>query len=184
VKLRVAAMCGSLRKGSYNQSLLDEFIRRSADVFDVTQVSIGDLPHFNQDLERSAPPEVASAKAIVQAADCLLLVSPEHDYTLPAVLKNAVEWLSRPHGDPTLTGRPMALMGASTGRMGTVRAQIAWRASWHFFKAPVFSGVEVMISDAASVFGGDRGVADVGTSVLLDTYIAQLAEWLEARRRV
>jgi NAD(P)H-dependent FMN reductase len=77
----------------------------------------------------------------------------------------------------------MALMGASTGRLGTARAQIAWRASWHFFKAPVFSGVEVMIPNAAAVFSEDRMIADEQISALLDTYIAKLAEWLEPQRR-
>jgi chromate reductase len=183
VRLRIAAMCGSLRQGSYNQALLDEFTRRSDGVFDVAQVAIGVLPHYSQDLEEPAPPEVTHAKAIVQASDCVLLVSPEYDYTIPAVLKNAVEWLSRPIGNPTLVGRPMSAMGVSTGRLGTARAQIAWRASWHFFKAPVFSGVEVIIPGAASVFGPDLRIADEQISALLDTYIAKLAEWLELQRR-
>jgi chromate reductase len=176
----IAAMCGSLRKGSYNQALLGAFVELSSGVFEVTQVPIGDLPHFNQDLERSLPERVVAAKAIVQAADCLLLVSPEHDYTVPAVLKNAVEWLSRPHGDPTLTGRPMALMGASTGRLGTVRAQVAWRASWHFFKAPVFSGAEIMVSDARSVFDEAGRLVDEDVRSGLDRYIELLADWLDA----
>jgi NAD(P)H-dependent FMN reductase len=77
----------------------------------------------------------------------------------------------------------MALMGVSTGRLGTARAQIAWRASWHFFKAPVFSTVEVIIPGAASVFGPDLRIADEQISALLDTYIAKLAEWLELQRR-
>lgn len=172
---RIAAMCGSLRAGSYNQALLDEFVARSAGVFDVEQVAVGGLPLYSQDLEDPGSPEVLQAKTAVQSSDCLLLVSPEYDYTVPAALKNAVEWLSRPTGNPTLVGRPMALMGTSTGRLGTVRAQIAWRASWHYFKAPVFTGVEVMVPNAASVFDADRRIADEQIATLLDTYMAGLA---------
>lgn len=177
--LSIAAMCGSLRSASFNRSLLEAFARRSDGVFAVTEVPIRDFPLFDQDVETGPfPAPVVKAKRTIAAADCLLLVSPEHDFTVPAVLKNAVEWLSRPHADPTLIGKPMALMGASTGYMGTCRAQIAWRASWHYFKAPVFSTVELTVPNAAKVFDEDRVLVDPFYTAKLDEYIAALERWL------
>jgi chromate reductase len=177
--VRVSALCGSLRKGSYNQALLDTAIERApGHGLEIVQASIEGFPMFSQDVEADPFPGVVAAKEIIRSSQCLLLVTPEHNYGVPGVLKNAVDWLSRPFGDPTLRGRPLALAGASTGYMGTMRAQLAWRQMWHFFRAPVFSDAELTVSFAASRFSDGR-LTDEEMLAQLDRYLDALHGWLE-----
>jgi len=176
---RIAALCGSLRTASYNQALLNAVIERAPEELAVDQVDIRGFPFFDQDLEADPPPSIAEAKAAIQAADCVLLVSPEYDYGVPGVLKNAIDWLSRPHMDPTLVGRPMALMGASTGYMSTIRAQLHWRQSWYYFRAPVFSEAEVAVAFARDAFNADGRLTSERYIRALDHYLATLLDWLE-----
>lgn len=175
----VSALCGSLRTGSYNQMLLDTAAERAPQHgLEIVQAQIRDFPLFVQDLEAEPPQAVAEAKRVIQTSACVLLVTPEHNYSVPGVLKNAVDWLSRPKGDPTLWARPMALMGASTGYMGTIRAQLAWRQSWQFFNQPVFSGAEMTLSFAAKMVRDGR-VTDEGALQRLDDYLGKLSAWLQ-----
>ena len=176
---KVAALCGSFRRGSYNQALLEAAIERAPQGLLIEQVDITSFPFFSQDHEADPPKAVRAAKAAIQSADCLLLVSPEYDYGVPGYLKNAVDWLGRPFGDPTLVGRPMALLGASTGYMGTIRGQLHWRQSWYFFRAPVFSEAEMTLSFAAEAFDGDRRLVSETYVAALDHYLATLLDWLQ-----
>jgi chromate reductase len=174
----VAALCGSRRKASYNHKLLRAAIDRAPEGLEIVEVQIRDFPFFDQDAESAPPPQVASAKALIQSCDCVLLVSPEYDYGVPGYLKNAVEWLSRPFGDPTLVGRPMGVMGASTGYMGTIRGQLHWRQSWYFFRAPVFSEAELTVAFAADAFDADDHLVNERYVEALDHYLLTLLDWL------
>lgn len=171
-------MCGSRRKGSYNQKLLNNAIERAPEGLQIVQVPIRDFPFFDQDEEADPPRAVRDAKALIQSADCVLLVSPEYDFGVPGYLKNAVDWLSRPFGDPTLVGRPMAVMGASTGYMGTIRGQLHWRQSWYFFRAPVFSEAELTVAFSADAFDEQGKLANATYVETLDRYLATLLDWL------
>jgi len=179
VTIRVAALCGSRRKGSYNQKLLNNAIERAPEGLEIFQVPVRDFPFFDQDDEADPPRAVLDAKAAIQSADCVLLVSPEYDYGVPGFLKNAVDWLSRPFGDPTLVGRPMAVMGASTGYMGTIRGQLHWRQSWYFFRAPVFSEAELAVASSADAFDAEGTLVNERYVTGLDHYLATLKDWLE-----
>jgi chromate reductase len=175
---RIAALCGSRRTGSYNQSLLDALIRRAPEGLEIVQVGIRDFPFFSQDDEASAPPVVVAAKSLIQSCDCILLVSPEYDYGVPGYLKNAVDWLSRPFGDPTLVGRPMAVCGASTGYMGTIRGQLHWRQSWYFFRAPVFSEAELTVAFARDAFDESGALISERYQEAADHFLAGVNDWL------
>jgi chromate reductase len=172
-------MCGSRRAGSYNQKLLNNAIARAPQGLVIEQVAIRDFPFFDQDDEADPPAVVADAQALIRSTDCVLLVSPEYDYGVPGYLKNAVDWLSRPFGDPTLVGRPMAVMGASTGYMGTIRGQLHWRQSWYFFRAPVFSEAELAVALAADAFDADGILVNERYVAGLDHYLVTLRDWLE-----
>jgi chromate reductase len=180
--MRIAAMCGSLRTGSYNQALLDAAIAHGpSHGLEIAQADISRFPLFSQDYETAEFPEpVLAAKALVTSSACLLLVTPEYNFGVPGVLKNAVDWLSRPPGDATLRGRPIALMGASTGYVGTMRAQLAWRQMWHFFKCPVFSEAELTVAFAAKAVDETGALTDPTYLGLLDSYLEALAKWLGA----
>jgi chromate reductase len=175
---RVAALCGSRRAGSYNQLLLDALIERTPHGLEIVQVDIRGFPFFSQDEEANPPKAVLDAKSMIQTCDCVLLVSPEYNFGVPGYLKNAVDCLSRPFGNPTLVGRPMAVCGASTGYMGTIRGQLHWRQSWHFFKAPVFSEAELTVSFARDAFDTDGRLVNEQYEQNIDRYLATLLDWL------
>lgn len=182
--MRIVALCGSLRTGSFNQALLNAAIERGpAHDLEIVQADIRDFPPFNQDLEMTPPPAVLEAKRVIQTGETLWLVSPESNYGVPGVLKNAIDWLSRPLHDPTLYRRPMAVAGVSTGYMGTMRAQLAWRQMWHYFNAPVFSGIELVVPSARTVFNEDGRITDPATIERLDAYLSALSEWVIQCRR-
>ncbi len=179
---RIAAMCGSFRKGSFNQSLLNEAIERAPKHdLEIVQVEIKNFPFYSQDLQTAEgdPEAVRLAKRTVAESKCVLLATPEYDYGVPGVLKNAVEWLSRPVGDPTLLHKPMALMGASTGYMGTIRAQLAWRQVWVFLKGPVFSEIEMTVSFAKKAFNQEGKLVDEMYRQRLEDYLEALSKWLD-----
>src|SRR5687767_4397039 len=124
----ILGIAGSLRRESYNRSAMraaTELVPPGAriDVFE-----LDGIPGFNQDDEQQPPAQVVELKARIRAADALLFVTPEYNYSIPGVLKNAIDWASRPYGDNAWSGKPAAIMGASTGGIGTARAQYHLRA--------------------------------------------------------
>ena len=183
VPVRVSALCGSLRTGSFNQMLLNAAIAKApAQGLEIVQADISGFPVFSQDLEAAGlPAAVSAAKEVLESSACVLLVTPEYNHGVPGVLKNAVDWLSRPFGDSPLIGRPMALMGASTGYYGTIRAQLAWRQMLYFFKCPVFSDAEITLGFAAKAFDEHGVLIEPRYVESLDTYLEALAKWLGAR---
>jgi chromate reductase len=178
----VSALCGSLRTGSFNQALLRAAIGNApSHGLEIAQADISGFPVFSQDLETvGAPDAVIAAKQLIRSSACVLLVSPEYNHGVPGTLKNAIDWLSRPYGDGTLTGRPMALMGASTGYYGTISAQLAWRQMWYFFKCPVFSDAELTLASAATAFDENGVLVEPRYIESLDKYLGSLARWLGA----
>ncbi|MGB4594075.1 MAG: NAD(P)H-dependent oxidoreductase [Coriobacteriia bacterium] len=178
---KVTAICGSFRAGSYNQMLLNTLVERAPEGLEIVQADIRAFPVFNQDDESNQPQAVLDAKAVIQDSDCVLLVTPEYNFGVPGGLKNAIDWLSRPHGDATLNGRPLALAGASSGYMGTMRCQLQLRQSWHFFKAPVFAGAELTVAFADRAFDAERRLTNEGYIGMIDTYLAALKSWLDRK---
>lgn len=175
---RIAALCGSRRRGSYNRSLLNALVERAPEGLEIVEVDIRDFPFFDQDAEADPPRAVTAAKAAVRSCDCVLLVSPEYDFGVPGYLKNAVDWLSRPTGDRTLMGRPMAMCGASIGYMGTIRGQLHWRQSWYYFKAPVFSEAELTVAFAGAAFDADGRLVSETYEAAIDQFLLALNDWL------
>jgi chromate reductase len=177
--LRVIGISGSLRAGSYNTMLLRAATAAAPDHgLAIEQAEIRDFPPYDDDLAQSAfPGVVTTLKERIQAAEGLLLVTPEYNYGVPGVLKNAIDWLSRPYTDQTMRTVPTGIMGASTGWAGTVRAQLAWRQTWTFLKGPIFGEVELHVSGAATAFDAEgRLVEPFGGT--LDDYLAHFAAWL------
>ncbi len=180
--IRVSALCGSLRTGSYNQALLREAAARGgAHGLEIVQGDISRFPLFDQDFEKTGiPPEVDAVKALVRSSACLMLVTPEYNYGVPGVLKNAYDFLSRPPLDSPLRELPMALLGASTGmQFGTLRAQMAWRQTALFLRQPVFMDAGITIPRAASAFDERGALVDETWQGLLEDYLEKLRAWLE-----
>jgi len=147
-KLLILGFAGSLRKGSYNKALL-----RAAEELlpEETKLEIFDLegiPPFNQELESRMPEKVKEFKAKIRAADAILIATPEHNYSVPGVLKNAIDWASRPYGDNSFEGKPAAIMSASTGMLGGARAQYHLRQIFVFLDMRPVNRPEVFITFA------------------------------------
>src|SRR5258708_3790693 len=122
-KFKVAVIVGSNRRESINRRLAQALTKLGADKFAFSFVQIDDLPIYNQDLEAELPKSVARFKSEIAAADGLLFVTPEHNRSIPTVLKNAIDWGARPYGQNSWNGKPAAITGTSPGAIGAAIAQ-------------------------------------------------------------
>jgi chromate reductase, NAD(P)H dehydrogenase (quinone) len=175
--IKVAAFCGSLRKGSYNRMALNAAMRLAPAGMNLEEVAIGELPLYNADLHQSGFPAVAQrAMDSVAAADALLFVTPEYNYSIPAPLKNAIDWISRAPKQP-FAGKAAAIMGASVSLLGGVRAQLHLRHSMVFLDMHPVNKPEVMIAQAASKFDADGNLTDELARGLIRDLLVALAGW-------
>jgi chromate reductase len=138
---------------------------------------LGSIPPFNQDEENDPPEAVARLKQAVRAADGILFVTPEYNYSVPGVLKNAIDWASRPYGDSAWAGKPAAIMGASTGMIGTARAQYHLRQMLVFLDMHALNRPEVMIPSAQDKFDAQGNIKDEKTRQKIRELLAALAQW-------
>ena len=181
--LRILGIAGSLRRASYNRGLLREAVAVApadvrVDVFDLTPI-----PLYNADVEAQGDPEpVAALKSAIGAADALLIATPEYNYSIPGVLKNAIDWASRPPATSVLLGKPIALMGASPGRFGSVRAQLALRQVSVFTDSLVMIHPELMVSGARELFDADGNVRDEATRERVRRQVNGLVDWTRRLR--
>jgi chromate reductase, NAD(P)H dehydrogenase (quinone) len=148
--LKILAFAGSLRKGSFNKALIHAALEVKPAGMEIEVFDLEGIPPFNQDLENSLPQKVAEFKSKIKAADALLISTPEYNYSVSGVLKNAIDWASRPRGDNSLKGKPVAIMSASIGRLGGARAQYHLRQSFVFLDMHPVNHPEVMLMDAAN----------------------------------
>jgi chromate reductase, NAD(P)H dehydrogenase (quinone) len=170
---------GSLRKASYNKAALRAAQELLPDGVTLEILDLDGIPPFNEDDERVLPARVVELKARIRETDAILIATPEYNYSVPGVLKNAIDWASRPYGDNAWDGKPVALMGASPGSLGTARAQYHLRQTFVFLNMYPLNRPEVMISNAAQRFDAQGHLADEG----LRTRIRQLLEALVAWTR-
>jgi chromate reductase len=135
------------------------------------------IPGFNQDEEKNPPAKVAELKQRVRSADAILLVTPEYNYSVPGVLKNAIDWASRPYGDSAWNGKPVAIMGASIGTFGTARAQYHLRQTFVFLNMFPINQPEVMIGNAAERFDAQGNLTDEPTKDHIRRLLQNLVQW-------
>jgi chromate reductase, NAD(P)H dehydrogenase (quinone) len=151
-KIKVLGFAGSLRQGSYNKAL----VRSAADLVpDDMQLEIFDLegiPPFNQDIEQNMPYKVREFKAKIREADAILIATPEYNFSMPGVLKNAIDWASRPYGDNPFDGKPVAIMSASPGMLGGANAQFHLRQTCVFLNMYPINKPLVIVTFAQDKF--------------------------------
>ena len=175
--LKILGIAGSLRRASYNRAALQaarELLPEGAelDIFD-----LDGIPVFNQDDENQPPARVTELKNRVRAADAILFATPEYNYSIPGVLKNAIDWASRPYGDSAWTGKPVAVMGASVGTLGTARAQYHLRQVFVFLNMPALNQPEVMIANATEHFDANGKLLDEKARSLIRQLLEGLVAW-------
>jgi chromate reductase len=183
--IQVLAICGSLRAASFNRMAMQAAIAAAPQGMTISEGEIADLPLYNEDLrQRGDPTAVARLKAQVKAADALLFVTPEYNYGLPGVLKNAIDWVSRPPSTTPFDGKPVAMMGASTSLMGTVRGQMQLRQACLALNMHPINTPQVMIAQAETRFGADGALNDEVTAKFIGQLMHALYDLtlrLEAR---
>jgi len=176
-KISILGFSGSLRKDSYNKSIL----RTAAELVpDNARFEIFDLegiPLFNQDLENQPHEKVIEFKGKIRAADAILIATPEYNYSIPGVLKNAIDCASRPYGDNALEGKPVAVMGASIGMLGTARAQYHLRQCFVFLNMYPLNRPEVMVTFAQEKIDPSGWVTDQTTREKIKELIESLVAW-------
>jgi chromate reductase len=180
VRCQIVAIAGSLRQGSYNKALLRAAQEFAPVAMRIRIHDISEIPLFSEDVERAViPPAVASLRQAVAAADGLLVATPEYNHGVPGVMKNTVDWLSRPPGKSVLDGKPSAIMGASPGVLGTARAQSQLRQSFVFTNTPVLLRPEVLVGRAHEKFDSDGRLTDDVTRKFLVVFLEEFANWVE-----
>ncbi len=174
--VHILGISGSLRKGSFNTALLrnaQALLPENASL-DITDLS--GIPLFNQDHEHDPPDAVRAFKASIAGADALLFAVPEYNYSIPGVLKNAIDWASRPYTEQPFNGKPAAIMGAG-GRFGTVRAQLHFRQIAGYLNLLVLPRPELMVPLAHEKFDADGRLTDQATRDGLRALLNALVEW-------
>jgi chromate reductase len=179
--VKVCGIAGSLRRGSYNRSLLRAAVELAPERMTITVFDrLGEVPLYDADVEAQGDPEaVVALKSAIREADALLIATPEYNYGVPGVLKNAIDWASRPPSGSVLAGKPTALLGASPGRTGTARAQLALRQSFVFTQTPVLPGPEVLVGEAQKKLTEDGTLSDERTRRSLRAHLERLLAWVE-----
>jgi chromate reductase len=176
-RIRILGIQGSLRRQSYNRAALRAAIELVPQETALHIFELDGIPGFNQDEEQNPPPKVIELKRRIREADAILIVTPEYNYSIPGVLKNAIDWASRPYGDSAWNGKPVAIMGASIGTIGTARAQYHLRQVFVFLNMFPINQPEVMISNAAERFDAQGNLTDEKTRNLIRQLLQSLADW-------
>lgn len=175
--LTILGFAGSLRRKSFNRSALRAAQKLVPVGVTLEIFELDGIPGFNEDDEKSPPAKIVDFKARIRAADALLFVTPEYNYSVPGVLKNAIDWASRPYGDSAWSGKPAAIMGASVGMLGSARAQYHLRQIFVTLNILAINQPEVMIAGAAKHFDAEGNLTDEFATKLIRQLLQNLADW-------
>ncbi len=173
----ILGFAGSLRQGSYNRALLREAAQLVPEGAGLEIFDLEGIPPFNQDLEPSMPERVKEFKSKVRSADALLIVTAEYNYSIPGGLKNAIDWGSRPSGDNSFQGKPVAIMSASTGMLGGARAQYHLRQVFVYLDMHPVNRPEVFVTMANQKFDEKGTLTDEKTKEFIKGLLEALTAW-------
>lgn len=175
----VLGFAGSLRRDSYNRALLRAAIELAPPGMTITTFDLVEVPLYNGDVEAEGDPEgVARFKQAIRAADGLLMATPEYNHGVPGVMKNAVDWASRPPRDAVLSRKPVALLGASPGITGTARGQSQLRQAFEFTESYCMPQPELLVFRANEKFDAEGRLTDERTRQSLAKFLAAFADWV------
>jgi len=181
-KVHILGFAGSLRKQSYNKAILAAALEMVPENATLEIFDLEGIPSFNQDLENQPPDKVREFKSKIRAADAILIATPEYNYSIPGVLKNALDWASRPYGDNAFDRKPVAIMGASVGMLGTARAQYDLRRSFVFLNMFPLNQPEVMVPLAQDKVNSSGKLTDEKTREKIAELLRSLADWTRRMR--
>ena len=172
--IRILGIAGSLRRKSYNRAALRAAQQLAPEDAVIDVFELDGIPVFSEDDERQPPVKIVELKKRIREADAILFVTPEYNYSIPGVLKNAIDWASRPYGDSAWTDKQAAIMGASVGTLGTARAQYHLRQVFVFLNVHAVNQPEVMIGNAAQNFDAEGNLTNESTKNLIRQLLTNL----------
>ncbi len=175
--IRILGIAGSIRNGSYNRGVLKAAAELAPEGAEIETFDIAGFPDFNQDEEQNPAEIVTRFKEKIRAADAILFVTPEYNYSIPGVLKNAIDWASRPYGDSAWRDKPAAIMGASIGGIATARAQYHLRQMMVFLDMHPINQPEVMIANCADKFDDEGNLTDETSREFISKQLNALVDW-------
>jgi chromate reductase len=175
--INILAFAGSLRKASYNRALLRAALELTPKDARLEIFDLEGIPPFNQEMESTMPERVKEFKSKIKAANTILIATPEYNFSIPGVLKNAIDWASRPHGDNSFEGKPVAMMSASTGMLGGARAQYQLRQVFVFLNMYPINKPEVFVSFAGQKFDEQGRLTDEKTKEFIRALLEALVNW-------
>lgn len=169
----VGYFVGSLSKASINRRLARALIRLAPPGLELTEIPFGHLPLYNRDYDADYPAPARSLKEAIAAKDAILFVTPEYNRSIPGALKNAIDWASRPYGTNALNRKPTAIIGASTGKIGTALAQSHLRSILAFCNAPLMNAIEAYIQFNEGLITEEGEVTVESTRDFLASYMKE-----------
>lgn len=177
--MRILGIAGSLRKASFNRALVRAAQKRAPEGMTIDIFELDDVPLYNGDVEAAGDPKaVVALKDAIRAADGVLFATPEYNYGVPAVMKNAVDWASRPPRDAALNGKPVGVIGASPGQVGTARSQMQLRQAFGFTNSYCMPQPEVLVFRAHEKFDDAGELTDEKTAEFLGKYLTAFHDWV------
>lgn len=180
--IKILGISGSLRKGSYNTAALHAALELAPNGMEIDTFNIADIPLYNEDVRAQGyPAPVEDLRMRLREADGVLIVTPEYNYSIPGVLKNAIDWASRPPDQP-FDGKIIAIMGASISALGTARAQYHLRQSFVFLNGLVLNRPEVMIMHCENKFDERGTLIDIPTRKFVARLLEELRDRIEDKR--
>lgn len=174
-KPRIALLIGSLSRDSINRRLATALAQLGSDRFEFRESALAELPLYNRDMDRALPPAVLSFKQAIEAADGVLIVSPEYNRSVPSALKNGIDWGSRPYGANSWRGKPTAIAGLASGSLGTAPAQQHLRNILSHLDVPVLTQPEVCMAMREGLFTAGGEIADPATRQFLDGFLTRFS---------
>jgi len=180
--IKILGIPGSLRAASYNRGALRAAQKLMPAGAALEVFELAGIPVYNQDEERNPPQKVADFKARIRAADAILISTAEYNYSIPGVLKNAIDWASRPYGDSAWTGKPVAVMSASVGQFGGMRAQYHLRQCFVFLNMDAVLQPEVAIANASQRFDEQGNLTDDTSKQLIGKLLQALVQKAQAAK--
>jgi len=179
---KILGIVGSLRADSYNKWLMNAAQKLAPNDLEIEIFDLKDIPLFNQDNELNMPPSVTEFKQKIEAADAILIATPEYNYSIPGVLKNAMDFASRPQGKNSFSGKPVAVMGATPHALGASRAIYHLRQTFVFLDMPTLNKPEIMMPFAADKFNETGELIDTLSIEKLREFLEAFSNWIERLR--
>ena len=179
--MKIAVLIGSLRRGSFNRMLYNEILKKNIADIEFVEVQIGNLPLFNQDLEENPPQEVLNFSKTIRNADGVLFITAEYNYSIPGVLKNALDWGSRPFGERRhpFFEKPVGIASVSGGIFGGVRAQHHLRQVCVYLNTYAMPQPEFILPTAQDKFDSEGKLIDEFSNKMLNRFLSSFKEWIE-----